>query len=56
MEERNYLIEHLTAAQLLAREAGDVVLSYLINMGLMHAQRLDTSEAEAIAEFVDRVA
>ena len=56
MEERNYLVEHLTAAQLLAREAGDVVLSYLISMALMHAQRLDTSESEAIADFIERVA
>lgn len=56
MEERDYLIEHLTAAQLLAREVGDVVLSYLINMALIHAQKRDASKDAEIAVFVERVA
>ena len=56
MEERDYLVEHLTAAKCLAKDGGDVVLGYLIDMALMHAQRLDTAEDEAIARFVEQVA
>ena len=56
MEERDYLVEHLAAAQHLAREAGDVVLSYLISMALMHAQKRDEAEDVEIAAFVEHAA
>lgn len=56
MEERDYLVEHLAAAKCLAKEAGDVVPGYMIDMALMHAQRLDAAEDDEITAFVERVA
>ncbi|WP_156381708.1 hypothetical protein [Rhizobium sp. Leaf341] len=56
MEEREYCIEHLTAAQLLARQAGDIILAYLIGMALMHAQGLGDEDDAEIDELAERSA
>ncbi|CZT33030.1 hypothetical protein GA0004734_00000580 [Rhizobium sp. 9140] len=51
MNDRIHLTQLLEAAQCLAKQNGDVVLSYLINMALLHAEQLDNDEEmETIAE------
>ena len=53
MQDDYRVVDILTIAQSMAKEQGDVVLSYLINMALMHAQ-IRTNEE--LLDDVERVA